>query len=152
MEKCSEKAVYVGDTSAFIIKVYDASHTELSEYVLKELVKSGMFSICRSDVSDMTEEEVLAQAKKDAFDDRTGTLLYLKKNFDTFVLEGKYTDAIQIYDVSEDERWELFESEMKDILAQLHQLSASTGMDRICLCHNYARFPVLWRLCCTYCN
>lgn len=130
LEDCGEKAVYVGDTSAFIIKVYDASHTELSEYVLEELAGSGMFSVCRCDVSNMTEEEILTQAKKDAFDDRAGTLLYVKKDFDTAVLEGEYANAIQLYDVSDDERWELFEAELTDLLTQLHQLAASAGMNQ----------------------
>ena len=35
----AEKAVYVGDTSKCIIKVYDASNSELSEYVLKQMTK-----------------------------------------------------------------------------------------------------------------
>lgn len=129
LKDCSDKAVYVGDTSAFIIKVYDASHTALSEYVLKELAKSGMFSICRSDVSLMTEEEVLEQAKRDAFDDRAGVLLYLKKDFDEFALKGEYAKALQLYDVSDDERWELLEADLSEILARLHQLSANAGMD-----------------------
>lgn len=129
LEKCSERAVYVGDTSAFIVKVYDASHSELSEYVLEELARSGMFSVCRSDASDMTEEEVLAQAKKDAYDDRAGTLLYVKRDFDTFALAGDYEKSIQLYHVSDDERWELFEAELEDILVQIHQLTVSAGMD-----------------------
>ena len=40
LEKISERAVYVSETSAFTIKVYDASQSELSEYVLNELAKS----------------------------------------------------------------------------------------------------------------
>ena len=106
---CNEKAVYEGDTFAFIIKIYDASHTELSEYVLESLASSGMFSLCRCDVSDMTEEEVHEQIKKDAFDDRAGVLIYLKKNFDTCVLDGQYAGGIDIFDVSDDDRIDLFE-------------------------------------------
>ena len=51
----TEKAVYVGDTSACIIKVYDASNSELSEYILNQVAATGMFSICRADVSNLTE-------------------------------------------------------------------------------------------------
>lgn len=125
LESCNDKAVYVGDTSMFIIKVYDASKTELSEYLLKRLAGTGMFSVCRCDVTGMTEEEVKEQAKKDAFDDRAGTLLYLKKDFDNCVLEGDYEGAVQIYAVSDDERWELFETEMTDALLQICGLSES---------------------------
>lgn len=130
LEQRADRAIYaVSDTSTFIVKVYDASGTELSEHVLMELAKSGMFSVCRCDVSNMTEEEVFEQAKKDAFDDRAGTLLYLKKDFDSCVLEGDYAGAIQLYDVSADERIELFEEELALELSKIHQLSAGAGMD-----------------------
>lgn len=129
LESCSERAVYEGDTAAFIVKVYDASETDLSEYVLQELAKTGIFSVCRSDVSDMTEEEVVAQAKRDAFDDRAGVLFYLKRDFDTYVLSGEYEKSMQLFCVSDDERMELFDTELSDILGQIHQLAVNTGLD-----------------------
>lgn len=129
LDDCTEKAVYVGDTSAYIVKVYDGTQSELSEYVLEELVGTGMFSVCRCDVRDMTEEEVLAQAKKDAFDDRAGVLLYLKEDFDQAVLEGAWEAGMQIYAVSDDERWELFESDLKELLQQIQQVQMITGAD-----------------------
>lgn len=129
LEKPSSRAVYHGDTSAFIVKVYDASETELSEYVLEELAKSGMFSVCRLDAKNMTEEQVLEKAKKDAFDDRAGTLLYLKKDFEQGILEGDYEKALFLYEVSEDERLELFENELASLLSEIRQL-AKSGMDK----------------------
>ncbi|MDE6530496.1 MAG: hypothetical protein K2K96_06960, partial [Lachnospiraceae bacterium] len=104
----SEKAVYLGNTSACIIKVYDASESDLSEYVLNEIAESGMFSICRCDVSGLTEEEVEEIAKRDAYNDRAGMLLYLKEEFDEAVLDGAWEQGVQLYVVSEDERQELF--------------------------------------------
>lgn len=129
LEDATKRAVYYGDTTAFIIKVYDASKTKLSEYLLNQLAETGMFSVCRMDVADMTEEEIIEQAKKDAFDDRAGTLLYLKKNFDEAVLDGNYEKALLTFDVSEDERWEVFEEECNFILTQMHQLKKATGAD-----------------------
>lgn len=129
LKDITARAVYAGDTTALIVKVYDASGTELSEYVLEELTKSGMYSVCRADVSGMAGEAVTGQAKKDAFDDRAGVLLYLKPDFDRGVLEGNLEEALLTYTVSEDERLELFEEELTEELSQLHSLSASTGMD-----------------------
>lgn len=129
LEGVSDRAVYAGDTTAFIVKVYDASKTELSEYVLEELTKSGMFSVCRLDVSGMTEGEVEELAKKDAFDDRAGTLLYMKRDFDKGVLAGNLDEAVLTYKVSEDERLEVFEEELTESLTQIYGLSKSTGMD-----------------------
>ena len=100
----TKKAVYLGDTSACIIKVYDASNSELSDYVLKQMAASGMFSVCRADVRELTEKEIEEIAKKDAFDDRAGMLLYLKEGFDEAILGSKWEHGVKMYAVSEDER------------------------------------------------
>lgn len=124
-----EKAVYVGDTSACIIKVYDASNSVLSEYVLNQMAATGMFSVCRADVSDLTEEGVEKIAKKDAFDDRAGALLYLKKDFDEAVLAGKWEQSMKLYVVSEDERQKLFMTELTDLIARIKQVQSFAGDD-----------------------
>lgn len=124
-----DKAVYVGDTSACIIKVYDSSHSELSEYVLSQIADSGMFSICRCDVSSLTEEDVDAAAGRDAFDDRAGMIIYLKKDFDRAVLEGKWENALKLYETSEDERRELFKTELSDELGRIKKAQILTGDD-----------------------
>lgn len=125
----TEKAVYLGNTSAYIVKVYDASGSELSEYVLEKMVETGMFSVCRCDVSSMTEKDVLERAKKDAFDDRAGALLYLKESFGQAVLDGDWEAGLQIFVVSGDERQELLETELKDVLGQIRQVAAIAGDD-----------------------
>lgn len=125
----TEKSVYVGDTSACIIKVYDASNNELSDYVLNQMAVTGMFSVCRADVSDLTEEEVEEIAKKAAFDDRAGMLLYLKKDFDDAVLAGNWERGIKLYAVSEDERQVFFVTELTDLLARIKQVQSFAGDD-----------------------
>ncbi|MCM1261429.1 MAG: ABC transporter permease [Butyrivibrio sp.] len=124
-----QKAVYVGDTSACIIKVYDASNSELSDYVLNQAAQSGMFSICRADVSGMSDEEVEENAKKSAFDDRAGMILYLKKDFDNALLNGNWEEGIMIYAVSEDDRQELFITELTDLFARIKQAQVFAGDD-----------------------
>lgn len=129
LEDTADRAVYVGNTSACIIKVYDASKTGLSEYVLNEMAESGMFSICRCDVSGLTEEEVEEIAKRDAFDDRAGMMLYIKEDFDEAVLEGAWERGIQLYAVSEDDRQELFVSELAGLLGRIKQVQGLIGSD-----------------------
>ncbi|MBQ3600624.1 MAG: ABC transporter permease [Lachnospiraceae bacterium] len=124
-----EKAVYKGDTSACIIKVYDASNSELSDYVLQQMATTGMFSVCRANVSHLTEKEVEKAAKGDAFDDRAGVLLYLKKDFDETILDGTWEKSMKLYIVSEDERQELFISELKDLIARIKQVQGFVGND-----------------------
>lgn len=128
-----EKAVYIGDNSQCIVKVYDGSHSGLSEYLLEQMAESGMFCICRCDVRSLTEEEVEAAAKKDAFEDRAGMLLYLKKDFDGAVLEGEWENAIKLYEVSEDERRELFKNELDGELKMIKKAQALVGDDPVLL-------------------
>lgn len=129
LKDCTDKAVYTGDTSACIIKAYDASNSELSEYVLNQMAATGMFSVCRADASNLTKDEVEEIAKKDAFDDRSGMLLYLKVDFDEAVLDGAWEQSVQLYVVSEDERQELFVTELTDLFARIKQVQSFTGND-----------------------
>lgn len=130
LKNATENAVYVGDTSACIIKVYDASNSELSEYVLEQMAGIGMFSICRVDMSGFTETEIEETAKKDAFEDRAGMLLYLKKDFDEGILSGNVEQSIKVYDVSEDERKELFVTELTGLLGRVEQVQSLVGSDK----------------------
>ncbi|MDD6037083.1 MAG: ABC transporter permease [Lachnospiraceae bacterium] len=123
------RAVYKGDTSAFIVKVYDGSYSDLSEYMMNELAKKGLYSICRCDVRELTEEQVYEQAKKDAFDDRAGVLIYLKKSFEQAVLENRLEDGVRFYLVSEDKRLELFEADYKSLLRNISQAQVIVGAD-----------------------
>lgn len=125
----TERAVYVGDTSACIIKVYDASSSDLSEYVLGQMAETGMFSICRADVSGLTEKEIAKVTKKDAFDDRAGMLLYLKDEFDEAVLAGNWEQGLKLYEVSEDERQEIFVTELTALISRIKQVQSITGDD-----------------------
>ncbi len=125
----TEKAVYVGDTSACIIKVYDASNSELSEYVLGQMAETGMFSVCRADVSGLTEEEIAEATQNDAFNDRAGMLLYLKEEFDEAVLAGNWEQGLKLYEVSEDERQEIFVIELTDLIGRIKQVQNITGDD-----------------------
>ncbi len=121
LSDCDERAIYKSDNSRFVVKVYDGAKTELSEYTLNKLAATGMYSVCRCDVSQMTDEEIMEQAKKDAFDDRTGTIIYFKKGFDNAVSEGTYEAAVLLFTTSDDERYELFVEDLKNSLANVNQ-------------------------------
>lgn len=124
-----EKVVYLNDWSSYSVKVYDAAETELSEYLLEELSDTGMFSIYRQDAKDMTETEVLEQSKKDAMNDRIGTILYIKPDFNEGVMNGNWEDAVRFYQVSEDERWELWEESFTNELVSIYQAAQGIGAE-----------------------
>ena len=133
LPSCDERSIYYTKWSdnayAFSIKVYDDSGSELSEYVLEQLAANGMFAVCRADAGGMTEDEVIAQAELDAFMDRAGCLLYLKRDFDRAVMEGDIDSALQIFVVSDDERLELMELELSDLIGQIKAAQTVCGND-----------------------
>lgn len=132
LEECSDKAAYVGDmggTAAYTVKVYDSAGGELSEYVLERLAATGMVCVCRCKTPGMTAEEAQEQAKKDAYDDRAGAILYLGGDFDACVLAGDIQDAMQIYPVSDDERWELFAKKLTGLLSEIGRAAEYAGAD-----------------------
>ncbi len=122
-----DKVVYLNNWSDYAVKVYDGAGTELSEYVLEKMADSGMFSIYRMDAGDMTEAEVQKQAEKDAMNDRMGTILYVKPDFDENVMKGNWEEAFLFYQVSEDERWELWEDSFSGELSSIYQVAQGTG-------------------------
>ena len=92
-----DKAIYDANDNTFIIKVYDGAKTELSEYVLGTLAQNGMFSVCRSDVTSKTYDEILDKAKTDAFNDRAGVILYINNDFDSAVMNDSISDGTEMY-------------------------------------------------------
>ncbi|MBP3414068.1 MAG: ABC transporter permease [Clostridia bacterium] len=133
LPSCDERSIYYaqdnGNAYAFNVKVFDASCSELSEYVLAQLADNKMFNVCRAKAGGLTEEKILAQAEFDAFNDRAGCIIYLKSDFDNAVMEGDLDNAMQLFVVSEDERFELFELELSDMLRQINAAQTVCGSD-----------------------
>lgn len=123
----NEKIVYLNDWGSYAIKVYDAAGTELSEYVLQKIADAGMFSVYRQNAKDMTEEAILKQVKNDAMNDRMGTILYIKPQFDKEVMNGNWEEAFLFYEVSEDERWELLQNVFCEEITAIQQVAQGTN-------------------------
>lgn len=124
LKNTSQKAIYKGNSLAlaFIVKVYDASRSGISEHVLKELSSTGMFCVCRLDATEMTEKEIEEQIENDAFNDRAGAILYLKKDFLNSISEGNIQKAAVTYKVSDDERLAIFNNALSGYLGQVYSL------------------------------
>lgn len=122
LKTLDERLIYKSDYTSYIIKVYDQSNTKQSQYLLQQLSESGIFIVGHYDASAMTEKEIEKQSKKDAFDDRIGAIIYLKKNFANTVANGQYKEGIQIYNVSDDERIKLLKEELSGLLNTIHNV------------------------------
>ena len=119
LEKPEEKVAYYGGKGKYVVKVYDACDSGLSNYMLKKLLESGAIIACRVKVPDMTKEDVDNRMEIDGFQDRMGSAIYIGKDFDTEVLSGNINDNLVIYNLSSDERNNLLENEVKLSIGQM---------------------------------
>ncbi|MBP5555717.1 MAG: ABC transporter permease [Lachnospiraceae bacterium] len=110
---------YYGGKGKYVVKVYDASGSELSEYMLNLLVQSGMITPVRAQTPEMTAVEAEEHADFDGYNDFVGADLYLDKDFDEYVLNGEIDKALTIYVLSDDERIEILENEIRMFMGQV---------------------------------
>ena len=123
----SDKVAYYGGKGKYVVKVYDAAGTELSEYLLDKLTGSGAFLVCRVKVPQMTKADADDRMKVDGYDDRMGAALYLGKSFDEEAVAGSMSDGMVVYTLSEDERKALLDNELHMIIGQIKTAAAAVG-------------------------
>ncbi len=119
INEADERVGYFGGGGKYVIKVYDASCSELSEYMLGCLAESGMITVVRVKTPDITEAEVTDHVNFDGYNDFVGSDLYLNKDFDKYVLNGDTDKALTVYILSDDERFELLENEIRMFMGQV---------------------------------
>ena len=131
LESDDSKVAYYGGKGEYVVKVYDASHSDTSEYVLNKLAKSGLILVCRADISDkkLANDYIDKRIKKDGYEDRMGVAIYIHQDFNERAAEGKAEDAVSVYVLSDDERTEALENELKFQLARVN--SACGKMDTL---------------------
>ncbi len=127
VEKEDDKVAYYGGKGRYVIKVYDASGSDLSEYMLKKLSESGAFLVCRVKVSPMTKEVLDARIDTDIDGDRMGAAMYLGESFDAEALTGTVKNGVKVFILSDDARKDIFENEMKMILGQIRNAAGMAG-------------------------
>ena len=132
LENIDDKVAYFAerDNGKFIIKIYDASGSELSEYLLNKLLESGAFKLCRVKTPDMTKEDADAHMEYDGYNDRMGAAIYLDKDFDKYILVNDISKAFTVYVLSDDERYEILINEIKNNIGQIKyaaEISKASG-------------------------
>lgn len=122
LENDEDKVAYNGGRGEYLVKVYDASKSKLSEELLQNLAKSGMYMICRVDLSDkgniFTEDYMDYHIKRDGFEDRMGAAIYIYPDFGRDMTVENLTDELKICVLSDDKRTELLESDIEFMISE----------------------------------
>ena len=128
-----EKVSYNGAKGAYAVKVYDASMSQMSDKLLRNIADAGMFIICRADVSDLTVDDayINERVEFDGYEDRMGAAMFISDDFDEKVRTGSYYDALTLYILSDDKRGEALESELRYQLCMISDPEASKMIDII---------------------
>ena len=129
LENAEAKVAYYGKSGEFVIKVYDASGSALSEELLENLAKNGLFLVCRAKTPQFLKSDADLAMENSGFDDRMGAGIYLSESFDEAILSGDISRAMTIYLLSEDERFEILEREIKGFLGEVNTMAELTGKE-----------------------
>ncbi|WP_029502598.1 ABC transporter permease [Lachnoclostridium phytofermentans] len=105
------------------IKVYDASNSKSSQYLLNGLLDTGGYSVYREDVTGKTLERIKEEAITTANKSNLGVQLYLPENFEERILNGDYKEAIIILKSNEDERLQLLYANLNRLMGEMVEIS-----------------------------
>ncbi|MBR6358753.1 MAG: ABC transporter permease [Lachnospiraceae bacterium] len=128
LESKDEKVAYFASDSKCVVKVYDASQSELCDHMLDKIARAGIFKVGRSKNGEMTQADADKKVLEDGQDDRMGAAVYIDRDFDKHVKNGEYDKALTVYVMSEDERVELLEEKLLYIMQKMH--AAATVSER----------------------
>ena len=116
LENATDKVAYYNTgIGMIVIKVYDASESDLAKYFLDSLSKNGMFKLLRVDAKGMDDAAFKERLKADGYDDRMNAAVFIKENFNDEMMNGHSEKAFEIDLLSDDGRNALFETEAGNI-------------------------------------
>lgn len=125
IDDADTKVAYYSSNGEYVVKVYDASGSELSDYLVDRLANSGMFVLCRVDLSgkDIDDKFITEHLDLDGHEDRMGASLYIPEDFDEKILDGNVAEALTMYVLSDDARNDALESELALQLSRIETTS-----------------------------
>lgn len=111
------------------IKVYDCNNTELSDYVIRELAKTGSYYINRFKSPAMELDEAREKALNNVNHSVIGAVIYIPDNFEKIILEGKESNLV-VFEAVVDKRIELLESNLNAYLQSVTRYASMVDYDK----------------------
>lgn len=107
------------------VKVYDSSHSALSEYLLEELAKTGSFRIYRVKEKPMELSEAREKALYAANHNVIGAVIYIPDTFESAILTGNDSNIV-VYEATEDGRIQLLKENLNTFLQSIYHYAELT--------------------------
>ncbi len=114
------------------VKVYDSSHSALSEYLLQELAKTGSFRIYRVKEQSMELREAREKALNAANHNVIGAVIYIPDTFEAAILAGDNSNMV-VYEATEDGRIELLKENLNIFIQSIYHYAELTDYDQASL-------------------
>ena len=132
LDGADEKVAYFNGKGKCVIKVYDASKDELSEYMLNKIQQSGLFQVCRVYLPDLDNDKfddlIKERLEVDGSNDRMGAAMFIRPGFAANLNGSENLEAFALYKLSEDSRTDILENEIRTILTKMgSQLVSHSG-------------------------
>lgn len=127
--KSIDKQIIKMDNTQLSIKVYDASSSYLSDYILNELAKSGSYKIYRYKAESLNKKEAEKNSVKTFNKNNIGAAIYISDNFKDNVLKNKNGNDIEIYKGADDERITLLKENLNNLTKSVYDYSKLANGD-----------------------
>ena len=114
------------------VKVYDCNDSELSNYVIEELAKSGSYRIYRYKGEDMNIQEARQEALNTSNHNVLGAVIYIPNSFETQILNGNGSNMV-VFEATSDARITLLEKNLDSFLQSVSEYASMTGYNKIAL-------------------
>lgn len=127
MKEMSERICYSAISTKLPVKIYDSTEDGMGMELAKELAKAGLFQVFHCDTTAQTEEAIDKDVRRCSQNDKVGGILVIGSNLSEELRAGKLSNGIVFYNSKMDERTELLEATISQILGSYTQIAA--GVD-----------------------
>jgi len=127
--KSEQEQILNVENDKFSIKVIDSSNSKLSNYILKELTRTGAYHIYRYKEKPISLNQAREFALQSANHGSIGAVIYIPQNFDQVILKGQESNLV-LFQAMKDERIDLVKNNLNTFQKSLHTYAKLTDFQK----------------------
>lgn len=134
MHDMTERICYDAKQSMLPVKVYDSTNSSVGMTLAEQLAEAGIFQVFYCNTADEGVKEIESSIDRTVKNDRLGAVIYLTAEFLPELNEGKMKTGIRLYNADTDERNELLEHTLQQIvgsyIGEAAQITEGTDLNQ----------------------